>query len=130
MKDAVPSIMKCNALDFTRKHIRVNAVCPDAIVTPTIFDIYGNVSNEVLRDQPMGGVLADLMRLPPQPCGCAPMPRVLFLASRYRWMAASVFIVREVEALTFDTSNAAVRFVVLSSVGGAQRPREDKRDGQ
>lgn len=45
-------------------------------------------------------------------------------------MAASVFIVREVEALTFDTSNAAVGFVVLSSVGGAQRPREDKRDGQ
>lgn len=41
-----------------------------------------------------------------------------------------MFIVREVEALTFDISNAAVGFVVLSGVGGAQRPCEDERDGQ
>jgi len=53
-KDAVLSLTKCNALDFATKNIRVNAVCPDAIVTATISDIYGNVSDEVLRDQPMG----------------------------------------------------------------------------
>jgi len=29
-----------------------------------------------------------------------------------------------------DISNVAVRFVVLSGVGGAQRPCDDERDGQ
>ena len=56
-KHAVIGLTRTAAIDYAKKNIRINAVCPGAIITPMAKELIKrnkNVETELLRDIPMG----------------------------------------------------------------------------
>lgn len=56
-KHAVIGLTRTAAIDYAQKNIRINAVCPGAILTPMAKELIKrnkNVETELLRDIPMG----------------------------------------------------------------------------
>ena len=56
-KHAVIGLTRTAAIDYAQKNIRINAVCPGAILTPIAKELIKrnkNVETELLRDIPMG----------------------------------------------------------------------------
>ncbi|MCI6474581.1 MAG: SDR family oxidoreductase [Mucispirillum sp.] len=56
-KHAVIGLTRTAAIDYAKKNIRINAVCPGAILTPMAKELIKrnkNVETELLRDIPMG----------------------------------------------------------------------------
>ena len=56
-KHVVIGLTRTAAIDYAQKNIRINAVCPGAILTPMAKELIKrnkNVETELLRDIPMG----------------------------------------------------------------------------